>query len=171
MANNFTTCCAGEHFVAYKLSALGYLVALTKSGSPSVDLMVSSLDGQKTVTIQVKTGNAPHTTYKRNLSKQHWAWRVGEKAKEIHGESVFYVFVDLKTQKETSAKHADQPMPAVFIVPARVVATHYRAYREQPKKKQTGFWFALGTEEADSWKPANWKDYNEALDLIKKRLA
>ena len=34
---------------------MGYLVALTRGGSPSVDLMVATPNGKKTVTIQVKT--------------------------------------------------------------------------------------------------------------------
>lgn len=29
---------AGEHFIAYRLSAMGYPVALTRGGSPTVDL-------------------------------------------------------------------------------------------------------------------------------------
>jgi hypothetical protein len=49
------TGCAGEHFVAYRLSAMGYVAALPRGGSPSVDLMVGTVDGRNTVTVQVKT--------------------------------------------------------------------------------------------------------------------
>ena len=34
---------------------MNYLVALTRGGSPSVDLMVATPNGKKTVTVQVKT--------------------------------------------------------------------------------------------------------------------
>ena len=34
---------AGEHYVAYKLSLLGFPTALTRGGSPVIDLMVGDL--------------------------------------------------------------------------------------------------------------------------------
>jgi hypothetical protein len=46
---------AGEYFVAYKLSCLGYLAAPVRLGSPATDLLASTLDGGRTVAIQVKT--------------------------------------------------------------------------------------------------------------------
>jgi hypothetical protein len=49
--------CAGEHFVAHRLSAMGYLVALTRSGAISIDLMIGTADGRNAVAIQVKTNN------------------------------------------------------------------------------------------------------------------
>ena len=46
---------AGEHYVAFKLSSLGYVAALAREGSPTVDILVSNLEGSKTLAIQVKT--------------------------------------------------------------------------------------------------------------------
>ena len=43
---------AGEHFVAYRLSAMGYPVALTRAGSPTVDLMVGDLAGNAAISLQ-----------------------------------------------------------------------------------------------------------------------
>src|SRR3990172_9316203 len=87
------TGCAGEHFVAYRLSAMGYLVALTRGGAPSVDLMVGTPDGKKTVTIQVKTANKAFLKYKKRAKDNCWYWRVNPKAKDLAGKSVFYAFV------------------------------------------------------------------------------
>ncbi len=46
---------AGEHYVAFRLAQLGWVVALPRGGSPAVDLLVSNMTGSRTVTIQVKT--------------------------------------------------------------------------------------------------------------------
>jgi len=61
MAKRATTLtgAAGEHYVAYKLSAMGYPTALTRGGSPVIDLMVGDLSGNGSVSIQVKTRTAP----------------------------------------------------------------------------------------------------------------
>lgn len=171
------TGCAGEHFVAYKLSAMGYIVALTRSGSPSIDLMVASPNGKKTVTIQVKTGNTPHTTYSKKPSTHHWAWQVGDKAKDCGADSLFYAFVDLKRDEQPSPSLPDKTtqllMPDVFIVPAAVVALAYAEYQEQSQDKRTGFWFALGTEGTDLWRATQakpWTEYYEAWHLITEYL-
>jgi len=56
---------AGEHYVAFYLSALGYPVALTRGGSPTVDIMAGSLDGEHTISIQVKTSNWAKRDFKK----------------------------------------------------------------------------------------------------------
>jgi hypothetical protein len=58
------TAAAGEHYVAYKLSAMGYPVAMTRGGSPTLDLMVGDLSGHS-VSIQVKTSRWAHHRYVR----------------------------------------------------------------------------------------------------------
>jgi hypothetical protein len=107
------TAAAGEHYVAYRLSQLGYAVALTRAGTPLVDLMVASQDGNA-VSVQVKTSSAAYFTHK-DRAKNYWNWDVGEKARHARGESLFYAFVDLKGS-------ADGASPDVFIVPAADVA-------------------------------------------------
>jgi len=107
---------AGEHFVAYKLSAMGYPVALTRGGSPTVDLMVGDLQGRSAVSIQVKTSNWAWRGYKLKTEKNHWEWDVGKKALKLRGNSIFYAFVDLKWDDD------DLPLPDVFIVPSVTVA-------------------------------------------------
>lgn len=107
---------AGEHYVAYKLSALGYPTAMTRGGSPVIDLMVGDLSGSNTISIQVKTSNSAKRNYKRdkNKHKNHWEWDVGAKGKKLKGNSIFYAFVNLKG---TPAKDKN-PHPEVFIVPS-----------------------------------------------------
>lgn len=45
---------AGEHFGASRLSAMGYPVALTRGGSPTVDLMVGDVAGNAAISLQRK---------------------------------------------------------------------------------------------------------------------
>ena len=112
---------AGEHYVAYKLSALGYPVALTRGGSPAIDLMVGDLSGSNCVSIQVKTSNNARRSYKRdkNKHKNHWEWDVGKKGISLKGDSILYAFVNLKGTPTESRN----PHPEVFIVPSCVVSS------------------------------------------------
>ncbi len=151
--------CAGEHFVAYRLSAMGYLVALTRGGSPSVDLMVTTPNGKKTVTIQVKTATQAFLRVKRKPEQSCWYWPVGSKALDLSGESVFYAFVDLKG--DTGEPSGEMKMPDVFIVPADFVRNHLNIF-PKPPKKPTGFWFDIFEKDKEKW--------HENWDLIKTRL-
>lgn len=56
---------AGEHYVAYKLSALGYPTALTRGGSPVIELMVGDISGNGSISIQVKTSNSARRVHRR----------------------------------------------------------------------------------------------------------
>jgi hypothetical protein len=151
------TGCAGEHFVAYRLSDMGYLVALTRGGSPSVDLMVGTPDGRETVTIQVKTASNAFYSPKRKPENSNWYWPVGSKARGFRGKSVFYAFVDLK---RGDGKHSKQPpMPDVFIVPADFVAGHLNGY---PKENPTRFWFDIVEKDKEKWHEA-WPLIEDAL--------
>ena len=104
---------AGEHYVAYKLSAMGFAVAMTRGGSPTVDLMVGDLSGHA-VSIQVKTARWAHRQYVRSNAKNRWEWDVNYKVVNIRSDSIFYAFVDLKGDTSQS--------PDVFIVPSHIVA-------------------------------------------------
>lgn len=76
---------AGEHFVAFRLSELGYPVALTRGGSPVVDILVGDLAGQAAVSIQVKTSSGARREYARAVQNSHWEWDVGQKAQGLRG--------------------------------------------------------------------------------------
>lgn len=122
MAKRATTLtgAAGEHYVAYKLSAMGYPTALTRGGSPVIDLMVGDLSGNGSVSIQVKTSNSARRIHKRdkNKTKDRWEWDVGSKGKKLKGEAIFYAFVNLKGTPGSNKN----PHPEVFIVPSVDVA-------------------------------------------------
>jgi len=131
------TAAAGEHFVAFKLSAMGYPVAMTRGGSPTIDLMVGDINGQAAVSIQAKTSSGARRQYKRNLKNNHWEWDVGAKALTLRGDSIFYVFVDLKWDTAQ--------IPDVFIVPSKIVA-------EWVKPHFSRFMFWIMESEADKYR-------------------
>jgi len=107
---------AGEHYVAFRLSEMGFPVALTRGGSPAVDLMVSGPDGRRAISIQVKTSSGARREYVRKPDNNCWEWDVGKKAMTLRGEGLFYAFVDLKWGESYRS------IPDVFIVQSDVVA-------------------------------------------------
>lgn len=144
---------AGEHYVAYKLSALGFPTALTRGGSPVIDLMVGGLSGDKALSIQVKTSNHARREYKRdkNRHKNHWEWDVGAKGKKLKGDSIFYAFVNLKGTPSAVCN----PHPEVFIVPSKDVAV----FLNRPMSRYM-FWI----------KDVDKNKYLEAWHLITEKL-
>lgn len=73
---------AGEHYVAYALSCFGYIPALAREGSPTIDLLVSNLIGSRTLAIQVKTtayANAPAVgEIIRNPTSYSFLWGIDQ---------------------------------------------------------------------------------------------
>ena len=107
---------AGEHYVAFRLSEMGYPVALTRGGSPAVDLLVTGPDGKEAISIQVKTSSGARREYKRKPENNCWEWDVGKRAMTLRGKKLFYAFVDLQWAEDQVS------VPDVFIVPSDVVA-------------------------------------------------
>ena len=120
---------AGVHYVAFKLSQLGFPAALTRGGSPSVDVLVGDSDGNAAISIQVKTSSGARREFKRDPSKNRWEFDVGAKALRLRGASIFYVFVDLRYDAAAT--------PDAFIVPSQIVAD-----AQNPKDSRFMFWIS-----------------------------
>lgn len=146
------TAAAGEHFVAYKLSLLGLPAAMTRGGSPAIDLMVGDLSGNNAVSVQVKASSNARRVYKKeeNAHKNHWEWDVGPKGKSLRGDSIFYAFVNFGGKKNALT-------PEVFIVPSSAVAEFLN---RRPRNRYM-YWIKDSQED----------QYLEAWHLITDRLA
>lgn len=87
---------AGAHFVAAELSQRGYIATVTSRNTEGIDVLASSVDGLKTVSIQVKTSSAEQ---RKKFSR---SWILQKKHENIFSDNFFYVFCGFKThQRET----------------------------------------------------------------------
>jgi hypothetical protein len=102
---------AGEYFVATELSLRGYLASITLRNSRGIDIIASSADATKSVSIQVKTssGSAPK-------------WMLTQKSESFSADNHFYVFVLLR---EVGVR------PDFYIVPSQVVAEYVATSHRQ----------------------------------------
>lgn len=93
---------AGEYYVAAELSVRGYVASITLRNSRGIDILASSADATRTVTIQVKTNKGGDPK-----------WFVGKKAESFAAKNHFYAFVILRPSGQR---------PEFYIVPSEVVA-------------------------------------------------
>jgi hypothetical protein len=108
---------AGEYFVAAELSRQGFIASITMRNSPGIDILATTLQAKKTITIQCKSS--------RSSTK---GWILSDKAEGFTPKNHFYVFVRL------GVKDAH---PSYHIVPSKVVAnyvaTRHRAWLKGKK--------------------------------------
>ena len=118
--SNALVAAAGEHYVAYKLSRLGYLAAPLRLGAPAADLLASTLDGGRTVAIQVKTTQSALRTRGRGDAKRphHLEFPLGHAAIEKGSDRLIFCFVDLRGGEDGSS-------PDVYVVPASHILRYY----------------------------------------------
>ena len=123
----------GEHYAASYLSGMGLVVALTRAGTPTTDLIVTSEAGGRSVSLQVKTGGIDsHVIFKKTPKNNYWNWRSGSKAAELSNESHWYAFVFIGDWPSGGGP------PKVFFVPSKFVAE--RAHH--PDTSEGWFWMS-----------------------------
>ncbi len=93
---------AGEYFVAAELSRRGYVASITLRNTRGIDIVVTSSDASRTVTIQCKTS-----------STERKQWILTKKSEDFVSATHYYVFVSLRGELER---------PVYHIVPSKVVA-------------------------------------------------
>jgi hypothetical protein len=101
---------AGEYYVAAELSRRGYLAAITLRNSESVDLLVSNQEGNKLISIQVKT------------TQNKLKWMLSKKIENDISENKYFIFVNIPS---------DINKPPVYrIVNSKILANHiYHGHR------------------------------------------
>jgi hypothetical protein len=109
---------AGVHFVASYLSFLGFHAVPTTRNVRGPDLLVSSLEGFKGLTLQVKTTMWASRNRGRGESKKphHHEWDVGLSSARLDNPNLWFAFVDLKKF---------DALPDVYIVPSKVVFAYF----------------------------------------------
>jgi len=150
---------AGVHYVAFRLSAMGYTVALTSEGAPSVDLLVTNVDGSKAVSVQVKTKTKAFGGRKGSLEESWLFWPISPKKRDLTEDSLIYAFVDLR---KDDLSQVSETVPEVFIVPAKDVS---KLENRDPWPKNSAnptmdyFWIPM----SDKGKWLNWGPIQKVL--------
>jgi hypothetical protein len=103
--DNSVTGAAGVYYVCAELARRGYLGYPTLRQTRGIDVLASSADGSRGVSLQVKT-----------CSNRKY-WMLNEKADTLEHDKLFYVFVMLP---------ADGGAPTFHIVPSAFVAKRVR---------------------------------------------
>lgn len=112
---SIVTGATGEHYVAAELSKRGYIVSLTPRNTHTVDILASSIDGTKTISIQVKT--------RSDCIKK---WTLSPKEEEVSGTKFFYIFVNLMN---------DEYYPEFHIVRSKVVVEYIKNSHDNWRKR------------------------------------
>src|SRR6056297_2957897 len=109
---------SGVHFVASRLSYLGFHAVPTTRNAKGPDLLVSSLDGSKLVSIQVKTTSSALREKGRgkNRAAHHFEWDIGWSSARENHTLLLFALVDLKSFSS---------MPDIFIVPSSVIFAYF----------------------------------------------
>ena len=109
---------AGEYFVAGELSRRGVIASITLRNTAGVDIIASKANGEKSISIQVKTN-----------SEGKCAWILNKKAEDFATPKHYYVFVSLKGLGVR---------PDFYVVPSEVVADYvsssHAEWLSKPKK-------------------------------------
>ena len=135
----------GEFYVAAYLSALNLVVALPRGGVPSSDLLVTTPNGSKTISLQVKTATQPENSHRRY--GDYLTWAVSTKSRAINSENHWYVFVALRDWP--TGNH-----PELYFVPSCDVAESLKS--EWNKPDETRLFFPLFKKiktEAEAYAP------------------
>jgi len=110
--------CAGEYLVCGELNKRGIIASLTIKNTKGIDILGTNSDASKSVGIQVKT-----TIWAR---QEYPSWVLSEKADHYYSNTLFYVFVLLKKEKER---------PDFYIVPSKDVAEHTKTNHQKWRDK------------------------------------
>ena len=146
---------AGEYFVCAELCRRGYLALLTPKNNPLFDVIASTQDGSKTVSVQVKT---------RSIRNKQ-GWKIGKDITVKKNDAgLFVVLVNLE----------EEGLPEFYIYEydalADVVDRNYKSYMAKPKRdgtkhKNVGFrWHDTKLfSDDDRSRKNNWKPIEERL--------
>ncbi len=146
----------GEYYVCAELCKRGYLALLTPKNNPLFDVVATSIDGSRSVSIQVKT---------RSIQNAQ-GWKLGtDISKGFAPSGLFVVLVNLK----------ENGLPEFYIYEYRVLSERvsqvYEEFINKPKRdgtprKEVGFrWFdEVSFNENDHSRKNNWHPIIQVLE-------
>ena len=155
LSSNTLVGTAGEYYVCAELCRRGYLALMTPKNNPLFDVVATTHDGTKSISIQVKTRSVHNNQ----------GWKLGvDITSEDKAKGLYVVLVNLK--------EADAPEFYVYTRKdlAKRVQAVYDAYMAKPTKdgkqrKEVAFrWFDESSfTEDDKMRKNDWSRITEAL--------
>ncbi|HPS21668.1 MAG TPA: aspartate ammonia-lyase [Candidatus Paceibacterota bacterium] len=95
---------SGEYFVAAELSRRGWIATITLKNTPNIDILATTINGNRTLNIQVKT---------RSISNRQ-GWILNKGIENLVSKDNFYIaFVDLVGKEEK---------PDYYLIPKNIFA-------------------------------------------------
>ena len=109
---------AGVHYVASCLAHLGLHAVPTTRNVAGPDVLISTVDGASSLSLQVKTAVWALRTRGRGENKKphHYEWEIGWRSAKMNLHKLLFALVDLKEFEE---------MPDVFVVPAAIIYDYF----------------------------------------------
>ncbi|MDO8750014.1 MAG: hypothetical protein Q7K03_02560 [Dehalococcoidia bacterium] len=137
---------AGVHYVAFKLSSLGYATGLTAPGVENVDLLAANPRTLKSISIQVKTAQkAP----RKSKGVEYCVWPISKKlVNTLPSGTFFIIFVDLRGGGSNG-------LPDAYIVPSKYMKNNSWVEIEEypkPPKAPTAYWCNIDDVQASNSK-------------------
>lgn len=114
---------SGEYYVAALLAYRKLHVGMVRQGGRSIDLLVSTADGSRSTTIQVKSRGKAHKMRKRDGIITRYDWFIGKKVFD-QDLNLIYALVDLKEWVEDTK-------PDVFVMRAGKLVEHFERLMEE----------------------------------------
>ena len=152
--NSQLTGISGVHYVAAYLSFLGFHAVPTTRNVQGPDLLVSTLDGSTTLSVQVKTTNWAERTRGRGQSKKphHCEWDIGWSSAQHNHPNLYFALVDLKDYSS---------LPDVYLVPSATIHAYFKG--GDPGTWRRARYHPLLEEIAQFKNDAGWKLLSKAL--------
>lgn len=119
---------AGVYYVMAQLAARNFHAAATHGNAPHVDILVSSENGARTLSVQVKTTGWAMRSRGRGDAKIPFQlqWPLGYKAAKTQHDDLYFAFVDLKD-------FVGDGKPDVYIIPSSYIYQYCEAWVDKVK--------------------------------------
>jgi hypothetical protein len=143
---------AGTYHVMSRLALNEIHASCTFGNAPNVDILASSADGAKSISIQVKTAYDAKRTRGRGADKKlhHLEFTLGHKAAKTDLDNLFFAFVDLDQGWDET--------PIVYIIPSKFIYEFFEGWSDNV------IWLRFHPEVDEI------EEFKENWDLIKKAL-
>jgi hypothetical protein len=162
MSNSALIGTSGTYFVMAQLAVRDFHASCTFGNAPYIDILVSSQDGRRSASVQVKTARSAQRLKGRSSDKalHHYEWYLGHKIASIPKQSnLFYAFVDLRLHYWEPRFKPQDVSPDIYIIPLSKIAKWYRKYVKPDGMSR--LWV----------RPDFLEPYKDAYHIIKKAIA